>query len=310
MKCRNIELIDLGKEILARGNYLRFRAQGESMHPFIRDGDILEITPVNGEEIRLGDVIFYRVEGKHMVAHRVLKKITQNDKPVFVAKGDSSTGKEERVHLEQILGRVRAIERSKRRIRINHGLNKLMYVFYVRISPFLIKVRRIGGSLVRCIQGFKAYRNLAKRLIRGEILYQWESSEDSTKSLLAKTNNKIIGKTTIILKTNSPYHEWWIFGTWVNWRYRRLGVGSRLTEMLCEFARKQGDSEVKLLVFKDNKPALNLYQKLGFYQISIPQIDEKLTEEAKKTRRQRIIMKKDLLSSGVIRRSGGSGLDF
>lgn len=282
------------------------------LHPFIRDGDILEITPVNEEEIRSGDVIFYRVEDKHMVAHRVIKKFTQNDKPVFVTKGDSNMGKGEKVYLEQILGRVRAIERNKRRIRINDGLNRLMYIFYVGISPFLTKVRRIGGRLLPHIQGFGVYRTLAKRLIKEEILYQWESSEGSGKCLLVKRSDKIIGRTTInnFLKTNSQYHGWWIFGMWVNWRYRGLGVGRRLTEMLCEFAAKWGASEVKLLVFKDNKPAVNLYRKLGFNQISIPQIDEELREEAKKTRRQRIIMKKDLLSSGVIRRSEGSGLDF
>jgi len=266
------------------------------MFPFIRDGDILEITPVNGEEIRSGDVIFYRVKDKHMVAHRVIKKFTQNDKSVFVTKGDSNMRKGEKVYLEQILGRVKAIERSKRKIRINEGLNRLIFIFYVRISPFLTKVRRIGGRLLPHIQSLKIYRNLAKRLIRGEILYQWESSEDSGKCLLAKRNDEIIGRTTInnFSKTNPQYHGWWIFGMWVNWRYRELGVGSRLTEMLCEFAAKRGVSEVKLLVFKDNRPAVNLYRKWDFYQISIPQIDEKLREEAKKTRRQRIIMKKDL----------------
>lgn len=296
MKCRGIELIDLSKEILGRGNDFRFQAQGESMYPFIRDGDILEITPVNKQGIRLGDVIFYHVGDRRMVAHRVTKKFTQNDKPVFITKGDSNTGKGEKVHLEQVVGRVKAIERSKRKIRINEGLNRLMYIFYLRIYPFLTKARRIGGRMLPHIQGFKAYRNLAKRLIRGEILYQWESSQGSARCLLARRSNEIIGRATInnFLKASSQYHGWWIFGMWVNWRYRRLGVGRRLTEMLCEFAAKQGASELELLVFQDSKPAFNLYRKLGFYRVSIPQIDKELREEAKKTRRQRIIMKKDL----------------
>ena len=75
---------------------------------------------------------------------------------------------------------------------------------------------------------------------------------------------------------------------------RGLGVGSRLTEMLCEFAQKEKASDIKLLVFQDNKRALNLYGKLGFYQTHIPQIDKELREEVKKTGRQRIIMKRDL----------------
>lgn len=300
MKCRGTELVDLSKEILGRGNDFRFQAQGESMRPFIRDGDILEIAPVNGEEIRLGDVIFYHVGERRTVAHRVIEKIIQNDKPIFLTKGDSNTGEGEKVYLEQVLGRVKAIERSKRKIHINKGLNRLIYIFYLKISPFLIKVRRIGGRLVRCIQGFKAYRNLAKRVIRGEVCYQWEPCRDSTKDFLVRRRDKIIGRTTInnFLEADTHYHGWWIFGTWVDWRYRGLGIGSRLTEMLCQFAREQKASDVKLLVFKDNKPALNLYRKLGFYQTHIPQIDKELREEADKTGRQRIIMKKDL-SKGV-----------
>jgi ribosomal protein S18 acetylase RimI-like enzyme len=64
--------------------------------------------------------------------------------------------------------------------------------------------------------------------------------------------------------------------------------------MACDFSAGGGASDVKLLVFQDNKPALNLYQKMDFYQISIPKIDEELRQEVKKTHRQRIIMKKDL----------------
>ncbi len=292
------------QKVLNREKSLRFKAKGESMRPFIRNGDILEITPVNTEEIRLGDVIFYHVGKRRMVAHRVIEKIIQNHKPIFLTKGDSNTGEEEKVHLEQVVGRVKAIERKGRKIRINEGLNRLMYIFYLKISPFLTKARRIGGRLLRRIQGFKVYRNLAKRLVKEEMVYQWESFGGSGTFLLAKRSDKTIGRTTInnFLKADTHYHGWWIFGTWVDWRYRGLGVGSQLTEMLCEFAGEQEASEVKLLVFKDSKPALNLYRKLGFYQTHIPQIDEELGEEAKKTGRQRIIMKRDLAKgSGLTR---------
>ncbi len=286
----------VAQSVLGREKNLRFKAKGESMRPFIRDGDILEITPVNGEEIRLGDVIFYHVGERRMVAHRVVEKIIENGKLIFLTKGASNTGEGEKVHPEQIMGRVKAIERKERRIRIDYGWNRLKYIFYLKISPLLIKLRRIGGRLVRRIQSFKAYRNLAKRLIRGEVCYQWEPCRDSTKDLLVRRRDQIIGRTTInnFSKADTHYHGWWIFGTWVDWRYRGLGVGSQLTEMLCEFARKQKASDVKLLVFKDNKPALSLYRKLGFHQTHIPQIDKELREEARKTGRQRIIMNRDL----------------
>jgi GNAT superfamily N-acetyltransferase len=162
--------------------------------------------------------------------------------------------------------------------------------------PFIRKIRWIGSRLLPYIQGFKAYRNLAKRLIRGNILYQTESHEACEKCILVTRNGRLVGRITVnnFLEPNSKYNGWWILGTWVNWRYRGLGIGKRLTRMACDVAAKGGASEVKLLVFRDNKPATSLYQKIGFYQISIPEIDEQLREEAKETRRNRIIMAKGI----------------
>ncbi|MCK4648717.1 signal peptidase I [bacterium] len=296
MNCGSVEFLELSKDILSQGACLRFQAKGGSMYPAIRDGDILNVEPVKVKDIRLGDVIFYRTAGERMVAHRVIKKLSQNDRLILVTKGDSNTGKEEEVILEEILGRVKAIERYGRRICLNQGLGRLMDIFYAKISPLIRRLRRIGGRLLRQIQGFKTYRNLAKRLIKGEIFYQLKSSEGSGNYLLAKRGNRVVGKTTVsnFLESNSRYHGWWIFGMWVNWRYRGLGIGGRLTKIACDSAAESGASEIKLLVFKDNKPASNLYRKMGFCQIFIPEIDGKLREEARKTRRQRIIMAKDI----------------
>ena len=294
MKCKSIEFLGLSNEILGGGNGLRFRAWGKSMYPSIRDGDILVIEPIGTRKVKPGEVIFYRAAGGRMVAHRVIRKFIQTDKPALVTRGDANAGKGETVYVEQVLGRVKAIERDKRKIPINEDLSRLTHIFYLRIFPFLTKVRPIAGKLVRGTQGLKCYRSLVKRLTRTEIAYKWVSLEDSVKSLLAKKNSKAIGRITTVVTNNPPYDGWWISDTWVHWRYRGLGVGSRLTEILCRFVAKQGGSEVKLLVFQDNKPALSLYRKLGFRQISIPRMDKQLTEEAKKNGRQRIIMKRDL----------------
>ena len=168
--------------------------------------------------------------------------------------------------------------------------------FYVGISPFIRNIRQIAGKLLPHVQGFKVYRNLVKRLIKVKILYKTESDEPCGKCILTINNGRIVGRTTInnFLERDSEYHGWWIFGMWVNWRYRRLGIGRRLTEMACDSAAKSGASEVKLLVFKDNRPAISIYREMGFHQISIPLIDEELRKEAKRIRRKRIIMVRDI----------------
>ena len=135
MKCNSPEFVELSNEILTRGNRLRFRAHGKSMHPFINDGDIIEIEPVDTKEIRRGDVIFYRKSGRAFL-HRMRKKIYRDDKQVFIAKGDSILGCGEEVRMEDILGKAVALERNGRKIRFDGKFNGLMNIFYGEILPF------------------------------------------------------------------------------------------------------------------------------------------------------------------------------
>jgi ribosomal protein S18 acetylase RimI-like enzyme len=97
-------------------------------------------------------------------------------------------------------------------------------------------------------------------------------------------------------ESDYPHAGWWLFGMKVNWRYRKIGIGEKLTKMAADVAAKHGATKIKLLVFEDAKPANNLYRKSGFRQISIPELDEELQQEAKKTSRLRIILAKDIKS--------------
>jgi len=51
---------------------------------------------------------------------------------------------------------------------------------------------------------------------------------------------------------------------WVAPHARRAGVGAALTNAVCDWVRKQGDTRVYLGVAEDNDPARRLYERLGF----------------------------------------------
>jgi len=301
MKCTQVEFTELSKEILAKSACFRFQAKGKSMFPAIRDGDILNVELVNDQKIRLGDVIFYRASDERMVAHRVIKRIFKSNKLILITKGDSNTDRGQEVNLEDILGRVKVIERGRHRINVAVGFGRLINVFYGKASLLIIILKQIGSSLLRFVQGFQVYRQLTRRFFKKQVLYQVESSGNSGNCFLAKRNNMVIGRAELhnFLGSDSHYQGWWIFGMWVNWRYRRLGIGEQLTKKACDLADQAGASEVKLLVFQDSKPAINLYRKLGFRRISIPEIDKELKEEAGKTSQKRIIMEKNIQGEKV-----------
>jgi signal peptidase I len=299
VKSPNPEFLILSQDILSQGTALRFQAKGLSMFPAIRNGDILTVQLAGSAEIRPGDIIFYHGEGARIAAHRVRKIILSNEGAVFMTRGDFYLGHGEGIPWAKVLGKVCALERKGRQIDISRGWGRLKDRFYSFSSPLIVMARKITGRLLPRVQGFAIYRSLAARLLKAEIVYCREPLADGGERVLAKAGEVVIGQTTVSkfadADKDSGYQGWWIFGTWVSWRYRRLGIGRQLTIIASEAAAKNGVAEVKLLVFQDNQPALNLYRKLGFSPIIIPRISAELEEEAKETGRQRIIMKKDLM---------------
>jgi len=231
---------------------------------------------------------------------------------------------------------VTAIERKGRKKRLDTKLYQSIGLFLAGISPFsrwiypagsLVKQsgRKILGSILEKLQGFNLYGILVKKFIKGDILYQRASldetysfsedepqaelekpsgafkkehakSEDSDYCFLAKRKGRSIGGVTLTKfpQSDYAYTGWWIFGLRVNWRCRGIGIGEKLVKMAVETAVKHKASEIKLLVFEDAKRARNLYQKLGFHRISIPELDEQLIQEAKKTLRRRIVLIKKM----------------
>lgn len=69
-----------------------------------------------------------------------------------------------------------------------------------------------------------------------------------------------------------------------------------MSKKILEIAGKHNASEIKLLVLEDERRARNLYQKLGFRRVSIPEVDELLVKEARMSKRRRIILAEDLKS--------------
>lgn len=60
-----------------------------------------------------------------------------------------------------------------------------------------------------------------------------------------------------------------IFLLYVAPEHRQRGIGSALIRIAEEWARVRGDCKIGLQVFQANRPALNLYQKLGYQTESL-----------------------------------------
>jgi uncharacterized repeat protein (TIGR01451 family) len=98
---------ELTRELLERGVGVRFRALGASMSPAIRDGEIVEITPVIVSKLRKDDIVLAKSHFGFRL-HRIVCADQANDR--FITRGDCSQQDDPTLRGEQILGLARAKE--------------------------------------------------------------------------------------------------------------------------------------------------------------------------------------------------------
>lgn len=62
--------------------------RGSSMHPLLRDGDLVVVVPLHTAV--LGDIVVYRNDREELVIHRVVAKLECNGMILYVTKGDNN----------------------------------------------------------------------------------------------------------------------------------------------------------------------------------------------------------------------------
>lgn len=112
------ELYHLAAETLHRGAAFALVARGESMVPFIREGDHLTIAPLGHEPLRKGEVALYQVATGALRVHRVIGRSGDGS---LLFRGDARKGLVERVPPDAILGRVVILRRNGRMRRLGRG---------------------------------------------------------------------------------------------------------------------------------------------------------------------------------------------
>ncbi len=98
---------DFTRELLKHGTDVRFRTRGASMSPAIRDGEIVQITPVIVSKLRKDDIVLAKSKYGFRL-HRIVYTDHAND--VFVTRGDCGQQDDPALKGSQILGLARAKE--------------------------------------------------------------------------------------------------------------------------------------------------------------------------------------------------------
>jgi|GEM_PF-395819 len=180
------EFAELSTEILGVGGSFCFKAHGFSMYPFIRDGDVINIQPVNVNTLKVGNIAFYRSVGNRLVAHRIINKDYYNDELILTTRGDALWSSNEQVAANRILGQVVSVQRGQKVVKFNEGFWNLVTHLWIKIYPlgplfFRLKAesRWAASWLLYRLQGLKFYRMLARKLIGRKLRYSIATADDA-----------------------------------------------------------------------------------------------------------------------------------
>lgn len=136
---------ELLSAVLERGKSLDFRAKGGSMSPFIRDGDIITVSPMQGSSPGAGDIVACRCPNtQRLLIHRIVKK--RGD--LYLIQGDNVPHPDGEVGRGEIIGRVTRILRMGKPLSFGLGQEKFLIVFLVR-SGILNRIVRPLWRLIR-----------------------------------------------------------------------------------------------------------------------------------------------------------------
>ncbi len=131
-------LLDLMSAVLSKGRPFRFCARGWSMSPFIQDGDIITITPLQKNLPNVGEVVaFLRPEDGRLVVHRV---VARHLSAVFIQGDNGPDFADGFIPRENLLGRVIRVERHGRNVWLGLGPERYLIAWLSR-TLMLIPLR-------------------------------------------------------------------------------------------------------------------------------------------------------------------------
>ncbi len=133
-------LLELMRAVLARGLPFRFCARGWSMAPFIRDGDVITVSPLQ-QAPGFGEVVaFVRPGTESLVVHRVVAR----HGAASLVQGDAeSEDADWPVLQESLLGRVTRVERNGRKVWLGLGPERAVIAWLSRLG----QLTRLRGRL-------------------------------------------------------------------------------------------------------------------------------------------------------------------
>lgn len=125
------------EQLLENGKVIQLPTRGYSMYPMLVSGrDAAIIAPVDGKELKRGDVVLYRRDNSILVLHRVWKVRKEG----LYMVGDNQTEVEGPLRLDQVRGILVGFVRKGREIPVSNVPYRICSRLWLLLRPIRHKL--------------------------------------------------------------------------------------------------------------------------------------------------------------------------
>lgn len=124
---------------LNEGKKVLFTIKGNSMKPFICNGEKVLIRPYRSNELTLGTIVLAKY-GNGVILHRIVSK--KNEKILLA--GDGNLWQREQISSVEVLGIVDIVIRNNEWIKLDTSIKQLMALCWYLIRPIRILFYKIN----------------------------------------------------------------------------------------------------------------------------------------------------------------------
>lgn len=104
------------KRTIEKDGWLELPAYGNSMYPFIQQGNLCRFEPCDPSLVKKGDVILFQSRDGRLIAHRFIRTKNIDHQPQFFLKGDTNLGFDQPIGKERILGKLVCVQKHLHKI--------------------------------------------------------------------------------------------------------------------------------------------------------------------------------------------------
>ena len=134
-------IAELTRAVISKNTPFRFQVKGFSMSPFIKNRDVVTISPLNDSPIGIGKIVaFVHPGSEKLLIHRIIAK----KRNLYAIEGDRLFGRGGLIPRKNIIGLITKIERKGREFCFGLGPERFIIALLSRIKvlPFVFQCWR------------------------------------------------------------------------------------------------------------------------------------------------------------------------